>query len=1098
MTLTKFIIDSLRFHRRSHLGTLLGAAVGSAVLIGALLVGDSVRQSLRDMALVRLGETEFALASNDRFFRAALANDLQSELPAPFAPALQLSATAANAEGTARANRVQALGVDNRFWQFAQERPAFTNIPPGTVVLNEHLSAHLRVATGDTVVLRWHKPSLLSREAPVSPQEDFAVARRLRVHAVVSDSKLGRFSLQANQLPPLNAYLDLQTLQEEIELPGRANLLLAGAGAEQESLSAALQRAWKLADAELELRELPSVQALELRSARVFLEEPVVSAAMNASPSAQGVLTYFVNEFRIGDRTTPYSMITGMGAPIVPVQMAEDEIILNDWLAEDLQARTGDQLLLRYYVVGASRRLEEREAAFRVRGVAPMQGVAADRELLPQFPGVAKAESSRDWDAGFPIDLDRIRDKDEQYWKDHRGTPKAFVTLAAAQRLWGNRFGELTAVRYPMTENRAQLEEAIWRGFDPARAGLLFEPVRARALAASEEAQDFGQLFLGFSFFLIAGALVLMALLFQFGLEQRTREIGTLLALGFPPKRVRRLLLLEGTVVAFAGGILGLAGGLAYARGMLYGLTTIWRDAVGTSALEFHATPWTLVVGLIAATLISAATVWLALRGQARRPARELMAEGEFADLRLSASGTGRPVVALTIAFLSGLAAVALVAMAVARGDFAAAGTFFASGGLLLIAGLAATTALLKRLARAQSGSNLTLRDMGLRNCARRHKRSLATVILLACGTFLIVAVGANRLDATRDSDKRSSGTGGFALIGESTLPVIHDLNEESGRDFFGLNPANLEGASVVPFRVRDGDDASCLNLNRAQKPRLLGVNPEALHSREAFTFSKTARGLERESGWQVLNQSHPDGAIAAVADEASILWALGKKVGDTIDYIDENGRPFQVWLAGAIANSILQGNIVIAEEQFVKKFPGESGYRMFLIDAPSNRVTQVSASLVRALQDVGLELTPAAERLAAFNAVQNTYLNTFQVLGGLGLLLGSAGLGVVVLRNVLERRGELALLLAVGFRARALRRIVLSEHAALLWIGLGLGVISAVVAVLPALLSPGGEIPYLSLGATLLAVFASGLIWTWGATRLALRGELLESLRNQ
>ena len=91
-------------------------------------------------------------------------------------------------------------------------------------------------------------------------------------------------------------------------------------------------------------------------------------------------------------------------------------------------------------------------------------------------------------------------------------------------------------------------------------------------------------------------------------------------------------------------------------------------------------------------------------------------------------------------------------------------------------------------------------------------------------------------------------------------------------------------------------------------------------------------------------------------------------------------------------------------------------------------------------MQDAGLELTPAAERLNAFNAVQNTYLSTFQVLGGLGLLLGSAGLGVVVLRNVQERRGELGLLLAVGFRRRALHWLVLSEHGALLGPGLGVG----------------------------------------------------------
>jgi ABC-type antimicrobial peptide transport system permease subunit len=170
----------------------------------------------------------------------------------------------------------------------------------------------------------------------------------------------------------------------------------------------------------------------------------------------------------------------------------------------------------------------------------------------------------------------------------------------------------------------------------------------------------------------------------------------------------------------------------------------------------------------------------------------------------------------------------------------------------------------------------------------------------------------------------------------------------------------------------------------------------------------------------------------------------------------------------------------------------------MFLIDAPSNRATDVSATLSRALQDVGLELTPAARRLAQFNAVQNTYLGTFQILGGLGLLLGSVGLGIVVLRNVLERRGELALLLAVGFRPATLQRLLLVEHGALLGLGLALGMVAAAVAVLPALLAPGAQLPYASLALTLAAVLANGAAWTWAATRLALRGNLLAALRNE
>ena len=236
---------------------------------------------------------------------------------------------------------------------------------------------------------------------------------------------------------------------------------------------------------------------------------------------------------------------------------------------------------------------------------------------------------------------------------------------------------------------------------------------------------------------------------------------------------------------------------------------------------------------------------------------------------------------------------------------------------------------------------------------------------------------------------------------------------------------------------------------------------------------------------------------IPAIGDAASIQWAMGKSVGATLDYVDEQGRAFKVKIVGALANSVLQGCLVVDEAELARRFPSASGYRFFLMDTPTNAAA-VSAALSRALQDHGLEVTPAARRLAEFNAVQNTYLGTFQVLGGLGLLLGSAGLGLVVLRNVLERRGELALLLAVGWRRRAVQRLVLVENAALLALGLAVGVAAAAVAVLPALLSPGASLPWATLSPTLAGVLAVGVVSTWLATRWALRGNLLAALRNE
>ena len=1110
MTYWTLIRRGLRFHARSHLGTLLGVAIGSAILIGALAVGDSVRGSLRAIALARLGNTGFALASNDRFFRSELEREFNA---AGFstAAALQISGTATSDNNEARANNVHVLGVDENFWKLASESP--TNMIRGDneIALNRSLAEQLKAKVGDVVLLRIHKPSLLSRDAPISPQQDASTAFRMTVTQILPDTALGDFSLRANQIPPFNAFVPLQLLQKKLGLEGKANLLLAGiqspsAGAVE--LTKALKAKWQIADAELQLSHLTNQNILELRSSRVFLDPPIVQAAINAASQANLVSTYFVNELRLGTNATPYSMLTAIGAPIVPAEMRDDEILINQWLADDLRAKPGDELSLRYFVMGKDQRLEEKTNSFRVRAVVPISGIYDDRDLMPDFPGVAKAEKTEEWDAGFAIDMKKIRPKDEDYWKDHRGTPKAFITLGAGEKMWSNRFGTFTAVRYASSE-AATVQENLRRNLDPASLGLAFQPVREQALAASSQSQDFGQLFLGFSFFLIFAALILVALLFQFSLEQRITEIGTLLALGFRPKQVRRLLLAEGTALALIGGAIGVLGGIYYAKAMLLGLTTLWREAVGTSALQFHVTSMTLLIGLFASVVVSALTLWLAIRNQARRPAHELLSQGAELEGQISPGPLARRDWTKWVAIVTGIGAVGLVAWAASQKDASNAGSFFGAGGLLLISGLAFAAAFLKRLAKGSASgdgdsSNLTLTSLGIRSCARRRKRSLATIGLLACGSFLVVAVAANKLDSNQNSRQHSSGTGGFAWIGETTLPIVQDLNTTEGRNFFGLGESDLPGVQFVPFRVRDGDDASCLNLNRAQTPRLLGVRPEMLAGR--FSFAKVGDGASADTPWSSLKHGefYPASGkalaadeIAAIGDAASIQWALGKKVGDLLPFSDERGNRFNVRIVGAVANSILQGSLIIDEAEFVKRFPSASGYRMFLVDSPSNNLELVSGTLSRALRDVGLELTPTEKRLAAFNAVQNTYLSTFQILGGLGLLLGSAGMGIVVLRNVLERRGELAVLLAVGWRRRSLGRLVLSEHAALLWLGIGLGVSAALVAVLPALLSPRGDLPYLSLSVTLGGVLVSGMIWTWAATSLALRGDLMDALRN-
>jgi putative ABC transport system permease protein len=1115
---------SVAFYFRSHLGTIAGAAIATAVLTGALLVGDSVRGSLRAMALARLGKIETALASGDRLFRSALAQDLQRELGAPgnvpaslrpfdAVAALQVMGSANTPDGSARANQVQVIGVDDHFWKLANKSPGA--LAEGSVFVNDRLARQLQARSGDTILLRLPRVSHLSRDAPLAAEEDATAALRLELKRIVTDDEFGRFGLAASQLPPLNAFVPLSVLQRSVNATNQANLLLLS-GASAGPAQAALTRAIQIQDMQLLIRPLTNPPSLELRSPRVFLDAAVSEVALKAGGNPQPAFTYFVNQLRLGDRVTPYSMVSG--TTMLP--LAADEIALNQWAADDLQAKPGDEIAVTYYVMGLVRELIERTNTFRVRQVVPMELPYTDPGLMPDFPGMTDAENCRDWDTGFPIQTDAIRDRDEAYWDQYKGAPKAFISLKAAQNLWNNRFGNLTAVRYSET-NAAVIANAIKANLKPEQLGFIFLPVREQALAASSGAQDFGGLFIGFSFFLIAAALLLMLLLFRFALEQRGAEVGTLLAIGFRPRHVSRLLVLEGLGLAVIGSILGVGLAVLYAKAMLYGLSTIWSEAVAGASLTYHGRAATLAIGLGAGIVVAVATIWWSLRTEAKRSARELL----NAVLETEAAGAAKPpgLLAWTTGTVLLLLGASLAAWGLIERDQARPDLFFGAGALILVAGLVLVSAFIRKLEFSSWSEGLSLTAMGVRSITRRRKRSRAAVALLACGSFLIASIGAFRLDAGSKADARNSGTGGFALIGESSIAIPQNLNAPAGREFFGLSSGDLTNVQFVPFRVLEGEDASCLNLNRAQRPRLLGVNAQHLAPRAAFTFTKTVEGRARllpssdrpnapiartssvasphprsENPWNLLDADFGPDIVPAIGDAASIQWALGKKVGDDLIYLDATGREFKVRIVGAVANSILQGNLLISETNFIARFPSQSGYRMFLIDAPSERAGKLAETLSQALQDVGLSVVSARERLAAFNAVQNTYLGTFQMLGGLGLLLGSFGLGVILLRNIYERRSEFALLLAVGFRKPALRWLILSEHAALLVLGLFVGVVAAAIAILPSVLRPGTELPYAQIALTLGAVFVFGLLCTLLAARRALRVPLLSALRNE
>ena len=432
-----------------------------------------------------------------------------------------------------------------------------------------------------------------------------------------------------------------------------------------------------------------------------------------------------------------------------------------------------------------------------------------------------------------------------------------------------------------------------------------------------------------------------------------------------------------------------------------------------------------------------------------------------------------------------------------AAGALDRTGGFFGGGSALLVAGLCLAAARFRRTPRtvfARQGWR-GLGRLGLRNAADRPGRSVLVVAVIASATFMVISVDAFRRGAPAATD-RHSGVGGYALLVNLALPIANDPNSRDGRESLGL--AADDQVTVEPFRLLPGDDASCLNLYEPRHPRILGARPSFIgQGRFAFRQSLAADDAERANPWRLLDRDPGDGVVPVIADANSMTYVLHKAVGDDLT-IDVSGRPVRLRFVAALDDSLLQSELVMSESNFLKLFPEQEGFQVLLVDAPADRAGAIADAIEAGAADLGADAMPTAQRLEEFHAVENTYLSTFKTLGGLGLLVGTVGLAAVLLRNVLERRRELALLGAVGFRRRHIFAIILAEQVLLLAWGLAIGAACAIVAVLPAMREHGGRLPAAGAALLVVAVFAAGLLSSAMATRAALRTPLLEALRSE
>ena len=1226
----RFSWNSLKHFWQIHLTVALCTAVATGVLAGALIVGDSVRGSLRSLTTERLGAIQHVLLA-DHFFQPDL---LQRENKVP---AILLNGTIVAPQTQTRASKVNIAGVTDDFFTFWQEdtAPNLNKAPEqpfNAIVINDALQNELNVQIGDTLLVNMSQAADIHPEFLLGERDAANAIQSLRL--VISDimptKNAGRFSLQAHQSLPFNAFIALPVLQKALGQTDKVNAVFT---ADTDAISAA--ELLLTLDA-LGLRIKTHENYFDLQSQQ-YLLKPLLSetaltvATENRIPTLP-TLTYLANTITANDKSIPYSTIVALPidegefakllnmhtteaqqlayeqsqeqilliddditelrriekeysrlekerpesgtTPRHKKQLAElkevvaalgamltrsrrgGDIVLNTWVTDDLGAKVGDRIAITYYSVSAEEEYNTENVVFRLKGILPIEGLAADRDIIPEFPGIHDTADMSEWESPFPIDYALVRDKDEAYWDEYKATPKAFVPLEIGKRLWQNRFGDLTTIRMraaPDTDiqgTQVLFETEFLKRIQPEQVGFQFLSPQAEGLQASKGATDFGMLFSSLSIFIILGVAWLVEMFFRIGVEQRSREIGLLQAVGYPLTKIRRRFLYEGATIAGIGSLLGCLLAVGYAQLMIYGLQTWWLPAIGTPFIEFHVSFWSLLIGVLVTLLVIMNTI----RGTVARIGRAATASllagvTDFDEAKVKPKsqkanvpsrwaaripalilGIGFGIFAGRTFFTDGWSGIvilvviaAIVIFSVQIGfrigphpnltpQYMKSFTLFGSIGIgvglvispftfipwihdivttvtggfehpifhflmLTLSILGIGWFVFDRWLSSQNVPNkLTRTRFALKNAARQPGRSKTCVTTISLACCIIVAVGANRHDAPPETE--------YAFVAESALPLHHSLNTPDGRFELGFSEKAselLSASEITPFRVLPGEDVSCLNLYQPQKPQILGMSDNAL---DVYPWNT----LKVEG-------SHAN-MIVALGDAKSLRWILHHDPKENFLIQDEFGKSLYLHLH-TLENSLFQSQLILSESNFTKYFPSQSGYQFFLIKTPPALRQETAQVLEKTLGDYGFDLTSASARLASYRAVENTYISTFQSLGGLGVLLGTFGLALILFRNIIERRGELATLRAFGFRRQLLSRMLFLESCFLLAVGMLIGIIAGLVAILG---SQGHlpSFPWVSLTITLLFIFSFGIIANAIAVAVALRSPLLSTLKSE
>ncbi len=1070
------VFKSLRYSRKDSVYQVIIIALLSAIITGSFFTGDSVRYSLRKTSWEKLGNTDIIVRSGLRYFNSSLAERIRAKTGEKTVSILETDGYCQNFSDGATALNVKIYGIGNDFFQFNDDDSLMPE--SGSVAVNSRLAARIGIKQGNEIIIHFRQIDPIPSNAPFSPSGSSTGSKVMKVGRILSSAESGNFSTGLSQITPMNIFINIRDMENGERNKNKANVILIRnkgkrtAGEFQRIITGVISPS----DIGLTFRRSEKTGETELISDRIFIDSAIVAEVEKRAPDVLPVLTYFANRITYNGKSTPYSFVSALAPPFLP-DPGNDGIIINRWLAVDIGASAGDSITITWFDAGGKNMLREKERKFIVKSVINNDSKFSDPSLMPDFPGISGSTTCSGWDAGMPVILARIREKDEDYWKKYRGTPKAFISYRTGKEIWGNNFGSATALRFPPSLSQSEIKNYLKGSFDSSTAGFTVTDAMAASSNAAREGVDFSTLFLGLGLFTISACILLLIMAEATFFDSRRKQVKTFFCLGFMNRQIREHLIIESSLISLAGAIPGVFLGYFINILIIKALNSVWSGAVQTNTLVSVFSPVPLLAGFLTTSAI-ASVVILIMAGKFMKTL-----SGPRDGSMHFPSGSKNKM--LLILFFAASALALIMSFLYKQHSVLLAFT----GGSLLFAAMIIFLRYIIISEFTDKGKTVLRSNYPQRKYSFFHPGHIINpVIFIAAGIFAIIITGANKQVISRKDMLRRGGTGGYLLWAESALPVRENLSSEKGIEEFDLDDPELNGIEIDQFRRVTGDDASCLNLNHVTAPPLLGIHPSVFIARGSFSFSSVIGNGHIDNPWPLLDKESGDNVIYGIADQTSLEWSLKLKTGDTLKARAENGQLLKIVICAGLKSSLFQGYMLIGDKNLDHFFPSTAGSSVFLIDGNPASSGFYMKTLNDRLSEYGFSSEPAGQKLSSFFQVTNTYLEVFMVFGILGMILGTAGLGFTMAADRNRRKKEFALMMSIGYTGKQLRRMQLNDQAIILIWGILTGIIPALTATYPSIKAG------INKSFNILIVIVISILITGAITALTSAGKLSSS----